>query len=389
MYQLSFNIKTPNGVKTLSKQEFINEYWQKKPALIKSGFNDFIDPISPDELAGLAMEECIESRLISNHNNEWQAHHGPFEDFELLTPKNSTLLVQAVDHWHPEAASLIEPFRFIPNWRIDDLMISFSTPNGGVGPHLDQYDVFIIQGHGKRHWRVGESTQTVYEVIPCKDLLQIDGFEACIDEVLEPGDILYIPPGCPHEGYAVENAMNYSVGFRAPNQRELLSSFSDYLIDNDSGNKRYSDPTIQLRSNPGEFLQSEVHNVKTQMLNALNNGKDFNLWLLKSLSEAKHDLDLAPVEDEFDEDYVRELLSQDIEIHRLGGIRCFYLSTEDALLFAVNGEVITLNNNCLTWVKILCQYISLTSEEIKIFTSCSHFIQNFTNLLNEGYWYID
>ncbi|MFY8349526.1 JmjC domain-containing protein [Pseudoalteromonas sp. SSM20] len=389
MYQLSFNIKTPDGIITLSQQEFINQYWQKKPALIKSGFADFADPISPDELAGLAMEECIESRLITNHNNEWQAYHGPFGDFELLTPNNSTLLVQAVDHWHPDAAQLIEPFRFIPNWRIDDLMISFSTPSGGVGPHLDQYDVFIIQGQGKRHWRVGESTQTVNEVIPCKDLLQIDGFEGCIDEVLEPGDILYIPPGCPHEGYAVENAMNYSVGFRAPNQRELLSSFSDYLIDNDSGNKRYSDPTIQLRSNPGEFLQNEVNDVKAQMINALNNDNDFNLWLLQSLSEAKHDLDLAPLEDEFDEDYVRELLSQDIEIHRLGGLRCFYLSTEDAVLFAVNGNVLTLPNNCLAWVKTLCENVTMTSDQIKSSTSCSHFIQNFTNLLNEGYWYFD
>lgn len=389
MYQLSFNIKTPDGVKILSQQEFINEYWQKKPALIKSGFADFIDPISPDELAGLAMEECIESRLISNHNNEWQAHHGPFEDFELLTPKNSTLLVQAVDHWHPEAAELIEPFRFIPNWRIDDLMISFSTPDGGVGPHLDQYDVFIIQGQGKRHWRVGEAKQTFNEVIPCKDLLQIDGFDACIDEVLEPGDILYIPPGCPHEGYAVENAMNYSVGFRAPNQRELLSSFSDYLIDNDSGNTRYSDPALQLRNNTGEFLANEVADVKQQMLDALNNNQDFNLWLLQSLSEAKHDLDLAPLEDEFEPSYVLELLNQDIEIHRLGGLRCFYLSIESNVLFAVNGDVLTLPLSCLSWVETLCQNVTVTSDQIKSSTTCSHFMQNFTNLLNEGYWYFD
>ncbi|MCF6455414.1 cupin domain-containing protein [Pseudoalteromonas sp. MMG024] len=389
MYQLSFNIKTPDGVKTLSQQEFINEYWQKKPALIKSGFADFVDPISPDELAGLAMEECIESRLISNHNNEWQAHHGPFEDFELLTPKNSTLLVQAVDHWHPEAAELIEPFRFIPNWRIDDLMISFSTPAGGVGPHLDQYDVFIIQGQGKRHWRVGESKQAFNEVIPCKDLLQIDGFDACIDEVLEPGDILYIPPGCPHEGYAVENAMNYSVGFRAPNQRELLSSFSDYLIDNDSGNTRYSDPALRLRNNTGEFLANEVADVKQQMLDALNNNQDFNLWLLQSLSEAKHDLDLAPLEDEYEPSCVLELLNQDIEIHRLGGLRCFYLSTESNVLFAVNGDVLTLPLSCLSWVETLCQNVTVTSDQIKSSTTCSHFMQNFTNLLNEGYWYFD
>ena len=123
--------------------------------MIKQGFSNFQDPLDANELAGLAMEDSIESRIVTNHNNEWQSYRGPFEDFEQLTEQHSTLLVQAVDHWHNDAAQLLEPFRFIPNWRIDDLMISYSTPGGGVGPHLDQYDVFIIQGEGKRHWRVG------------------------------------------------------------------------------------------------------------------------------------------------------------------------------------------------------------------------------------------
>ena len=268
-------------------------------------------------------------------------------------------------------------------------MISVLNTKWWRWPHLDQYDVFIIQGQGKRHWRIGESKQTFNEVIPCKDLLQIDGFDACIDEVLEAGDILYIPPGCPHEGYAVENAMTTLLVLEQPNQREMLSSFSDYLIDNDSGNKRYSDPNLQLRQNPGEFLQSEVNDVKAQMLDAINNSHDFNLWLLQSLSEAKHDLDLAPIEDEFDENYLIELLQQSCVINRLGGLRCFYLSTEHYVLFAVNGEVLKLPGSCLEWVKVLCENVTVTSDQIKSSTSCSHFIQNFTNLLNEGYWYID
>ena len=119
MFQLSIN--------DLSQAEFLSQYWQKKPLLIKQGFRNFEDPISPDELAGLAQEECIESRIITNANDKWKAHHGPFEEFDLLTETHSTLLVQAVDHWHPDSARLLEPFRFIPNWRIDDLMISFST----------------------------------------------------------------------------------------------------------------------------------------------------------------------------------------------------------------------------------------------------------------------
>ncbi len=137
----------------LDINDFLDTYWQKKPTVIKQGFIDFEDPIMPDEMAGLAMEEELESRLIYQEEGQWQALSGPFTSFERLENDGATLLVQAVDHWHPDAQELIRPFRFLPNWRIDDLMISYSTPKGGVGPHMDNYDVFIIQGLGKRHWR--------------------------------------------------------------------------------------------------------------------------------------------------------------------------------------------------------------------------------------------
>ena len=271
MYQLKIN--------ELSEQAFLSQYWQKKPLLIKAGFKDFQDPLDANELAGLAMEDSIESRIITNHNQQWQSHQGPFDDFEILTDQHSTLLVQAVDHWHPEAAQLLEPFRFIPNWRIDDLMISYSTPGGGVGPHLDQYDVFIIQGEGKRHWRVGLPDPTLKQFAQNKTLLQVEAFSAVIDCILEPGDILYIPPGCPHEGYAVENALNYSVGFRAPNQQDLLSSFADHIIDTESGQKRYTDHTLALRDSKGELTQSEVDKVKTLMQALIENDSLFKNWL--------------------------------------------------------------------------------------------------------------
>jgi 50S ribosomal protein L16 3-hydroxylase len=388
MYQLTLNVYTPAGIKTLTTDEFIKQYWQKKPALIKAGFAHFNDPISPEELAGLAMEECIDSRIVTNQKNEWQAHHGPFDDFELLTPDHSTLLVQAVDHWHPMAGELMQPFRFIPNWRIDDLMVSYSTPKGGVGPHLDQYDVFIIQGQGKRHWRVGLSQQQLEETAPCNDLRQITGFEASIDHILEPGDMLYIPPGCPHEGYAVENSINYSVGFRAPNQRELLSSFSDYLIDNDAANTRYGDQHLKQRACTGELLSCEVNDIKTLMLDALNHQSDFNNWILQNLSDAKHELDLAPPADYIDETTVCELINTGTPFNRLGGLRCFYLKTDNNIQFAINGEVITLDMNCLSWVEILTQNLAIPAYLLKKHLNCSHFIKNFTNLINKGYWFI-
>lgn len=379
MYQLKIN--------ELSEQAFLNQYWQKKPLLIKRGFNDFKDPLDANELAGLAMEDSIESRIITNHNQQWQSHQGPFEDFEILTDEHATLLVQAVDHWHPEAAQLLEPFRFIPNWRIDDLMISYSTPGGGVGPHLDQYDVFIIQGEGKRHWRVGLPDASLKQFAQNKSLLQVEAFTAVIDCVLEPGDILYIPPGCPHEGYAIENALNYSVGFRAPNQQDLLSSFADHIIDTESGQKRYTDHTLALRDSKGELTQSEVDKVKTLMQALIENDNLFKNWLGSTLSQPKHDMDLAPEENPFSTAEIMQQLDSDVTFERLGGTRAIYQCIGDELLLSVNGENYPLPLSDLEAVKQLTDFIEFDSSLLNSTTPSLDFIETFTTLVNEGIWF--
>ena len=380
MYQLKIN--------NLSEQEFLTHFWQKKPLLIKQGFSNFNDPIEAEELAGLAMEQSIESRIVTNHNNDWQTHQGPFENFELLTEEHSTLLVQAVDHWHCEAAQLLEPFRFIPNWRIDDLMVSYSTPKGGVGPHLDQYDVFIIQGEGKRHWRVGLPDPTLKQFAQNKKLLQVEPFEAVIDCILEPGDILYIPPGCPHEGYAVENALNYSVGFRAPNQQDLLSSFADHIIDTESGQKRYTDHNLTLRESKGELTNLEVDKVKTLMATLLENNELFKQWLGNTLSQAKHEMDLAPLEDELSSDDTTQLLNDENNVfERLGGVRAIYQILESAVLLSVNGENYELPISDLNAVKLLTDTSYFSSEDLMAHQPSLEFIKTFTTLVNEGIWY--
>jgi 50S ribosomal protein L16 3-hydroxylase len=380
MYQLTIN--------SLSEQDFLNEYWQKKPLLIKQGFRDFQDPLDANELAGLAMEESIESRIITNHDNDWQAHHGPFENFELLTEQHSTLLVQAVDHWHPDAAQLLEPFRFIPNWRIDDLMISFSTPGGGVGPHLDQYDVFIIQGEGKRHWRVGMPDSSLKQFAQNKSLLQVEQFPAVIDCVLEPGDILYIPPGCPHEGYAVENAINYSVGFRAPNQQDLLSSFADYVIDKEAGNTRYADPLLEIRESKGLLNNVEANSVKQLLASLLRDDTLFKSWLGQTTSEPKHEMDLMPPEELYTQEHVTQLIDDSDEVfERLGGTRAIYQLTDNEIIFSVNGQNFLLPKTDLAVVKLLTDDVSVTAEQIKSSKNSLKFIQSFTTLLNEGIWF--
>ncbi len=380
MYQLKIN--------NLCEQEFLNQYWQKKPLLIKQGFTDFQDPIEAEELAGLAMEESIESRIVTNHNNDWQAYQGPFEDFEKLTEQHATLLVQAADHWHSDAAQLLHPFRFIPNWRIDDLMISYSTPKGGVGPHLDQYDVFIIQGEGKRHWRVGLPDPTLKQFAQNKKLLQVEQFEAVIDCILEPGDILYIPPGCPHEGYAIENALNYSVGFRAPNQQDLFSSFADHVIDTDSGQKRYTDHTLALRDSKGELLQSETDKVKTLMQALLNNDELFKHWLGNTLSQAKHEMDLAPLEEPITCEQMSDFIANNAEeFERLGGVRAIYQQLEDTLLLSINGENYPLPLCDLNAVTLLTDHDYVNTDDLNAAQPSLVFIQTFTTLVNEGLWF--
>ncbi|AQQ01107.1 50S ribosomal protein L16 arginine hydroxylase [Pseudoalteromonas aliena] len=380
MYQLVIN--------NLSEQEFLNDFWQKKPLLIKQGFSHFQDPLDANELAGLAMEESIESRIITNNKNDWQTHQGPFEDFEQLTDTHSTLLVQAVDHWHPDAAQLLEPFRFIPNWRIDDLMISYSTPSGGVGPHLDQYDVFIIQGEGKRHWRVGLPDPTLKQFAQNKKLLQVEAFEAVIDCILEPGDILYIPPGCPHEGYAVENALNYSVGFRAPNQQDLLSSFADHIIDTESGQKRYTDHNLALRKSKGELTNLEVDKVKTLMASLLENDELFKQWLGSTLSQPRHEMDLAPIEPPFTSEQISDDLSDEEAVfERLGGTRAIYQLLDDELLLSVNGENYAMSLTDLAAVELLTDNTEFKSSALNLIKPSLVFMQTFTILVNEGIWF--
>ncbi|ELX8380416.1 cupin domain-containing protein [Providencia vermicola] len=367
----------------LDWQSFLDSHWQKRPLLIKNGFTRFIDPISPDELAGLAMEDEVDSRLVSHNEGIWQVAHGPFESYEHLGEENWSILVQAVDHWHHPSAALMKPFRVLSDWRMDDLMISYSVPGGGVGPHLDQYDVFIIQGEGRRRWRVGEKVP-MKQHCPHPDLLQVQPFDAIIDEEMEPGDILYIPPGFPHEGYAIEPSLNYSVGFRAPNTRELMSSFADYLISNDLGSYRYSDPDLSFRDNPAEILQGEQIKLREMMESMLHEPDVFRKWLGEFISQSRHELDLAPPEPPYEQDEIYDLLkTQQETLYKLNGLRALRVGDQ----FFVNGEC--LETTCYEAADSLCRYDSVNVQQLGDAIDDVNFIALITALINSGYWYFD
>ena len=370
----------------MSQNEFLTEYWQKKPVVIKQGFKNFVDPILPDELAGLAMEEAIESRLVYKKGAEWQAEFGPFEKYEHLGDRNWSLVVQALDNFSEEAAEIIEPFRFIPHWRLDDLMASFATEGGGVGPHVDNYDVFICQGSGKRHWRVGDNTKQT-EVIAHEALLHVEAFEAIIDVELEPGDILYIPPGFPHEGIALEPSMSFSVGFRANSTVSLLSALADHLIDNELGTELLGDADRQAITRSGEITNNDYHSLKSQLNNLLENEEVFKNFVGKFLTNAKHELDLMPSEEPFERDEVSQLLTIH-HIKRLGGLRAFYF--EDTIndgVFYINGEQKNCSSDIVPAIKLLCDQSIVTSEDLAPWYDNEQFLSLMIELLDQGFWF--
>jgi 50S ribosomal protein L16 3-hydroxylase len=371
----------------MSQQEFLDNYWQKKPVVIRQGFKDFVDPIAPDELAGLAMEEQVESRLVHQTEGKWQAAFGPFESYEHLGNENWSLVVQALDNFSEEAAEMLEPFRFIPHWRLDDLMASFAMPGGSVGPHKDNYDTFICQGSGKRHWRVGDNSEHV-EFAAHEALLHVEPFAAIIDVELETGDILYIPPGYPHEGVSLEPSMSFSIGFRGNSAVSVLSAFADHLIDNEQGGQLLADPNRKVTSRSGEISKADYSSVKTQVQKLLDDDATFKTFTGQFLTAAKHELDILLPDEPFELSEVSNLLHSHA-IKRLGGLRAFYFEETVELGFCyINGTELQFPIEIAPGVKLLCDNVILAPDDISDWNHKAAFVELVAELLNQGFWYL-
>ncbi len=222
---------------SIDTETFLRDYWQQQPCLFRGVFKDGVAVASPDELAGMACEEEIESRLLISDpdSGQFELLHGPFPEqrFNQLPSSHWSLLIQGVDLWLPEAADLVEQFRFIPSWRLDDLMVSYSTQGGGVGPHYDNYDVFIIQVDGRRRWEIGgHYIERDTEFLSGQPVRILKHWQPLHSWDLEPGDMIYIPPRVGHNGIALsDNCVNYSVGYRAQHAAEMLQHFASYCAD--------------------------------------------------------------------------------------------------------------------------------------------------------------
>lgn len=240
----------------LDAEHFLDSYWQQRPLLMRQALPELATPLAADELAGLACEPEVESRLIIEHGDPpWQVRHGPFDDadFAALPETHWTLLVQDVDKYVPAAAALLDAFDFLPRWRLDDVMVSYAPDQGTVGPHLDAYDVFLVQTHGRRRWRIAEHHYDDDDLVPGLDLKILRHFETAQEWLLEPGDVLYLPPGIAHWGIAEGDCMTCSVGFRSPSQAELAAGWLEHLLGRCDDKRRYADPRPLPASLGGEI----------------------------------------------------------------------------------------------------------------------------------------
>jgi 50S ribosomal protein L16 3-hydroxylase len=364
---------------------FLRDYWQQKPLLIRNPWTEWQNPLEPDELAGLACEPEVESRLVIGAQGSWAVEHGPLaeERFAKLGQEPSTLLVQAVDHHIPEVAALIAPFRFIPNWRIDDVMVSYATDGGGVGPHFDQYDVFLIQGHGRRRWRVGQRCNADSALLPHEDLRLLAEFEATGEWLLEPGDILYVPPGVAHDGVAVgDDCMTYSIGFRAPSRSELIADFADDLVADMDDDDRYTDPGLEAQSNPGEISEAALNALHAMITQKLADRKAFARWFGGYNSTPKYpEVDWAPEEPVSTED-VCEYLANGSALARNPASRFSFVRDNADFLMFVDGECFECHGDTATFAEMLCaeDIINIAAELAKSDAVQSLIVQ----LINQG-----
>lgn len=344
-------------------ETFLRDYWQQKPLLIRNAFPNFESPIDGDELAGLALEEEVESRLVIEHGKHpWELQHGPFseETFAQLPASNWTLLVQAVDQWVPEINELLNNFRFIPNWRLDDIMVSFAPDQGSVGPHFDYYDVFLLQGLGKRRWKIGQQCTADSPHLQDTELNILQTFATEDEWLLEPGDMLYIPPGIAHWGIAEGNCMTYSIGFRAPNHGDILTELTHEIASTLTNDDRFSDPQLLLQANPGEISGAAISQLQ-DIIQQYCTSESIANWFGKYMTERKY------LEEESDAEPLtikewQTLLQSGVPLWRHPAARLAFVKLpEHTLLFADGNSF-----KCTTeFAELLCQAQELDYDILK------------------------
>ncbi|AZM38027.1 MULTISPECIES: cupin domain-containing protein [unclassified Acinetobacter] len=350
----------------ITAEQFLNEYWQKKPLLVRNAMPEIMGLLEPEDVKELALEEDVSARLIRQKNknpNEWHVKSSPLTkgDFQKL-PNLWTILVQAVDHYSFDIAELWKKFPFIPQWRRDDIMVSYAPKGGSVGKHFDFYDVFLVQGHGHRRWQLGQMCDESTEFVADQPLKLLSQMSVNFDEVLAPGDLLYVPPGLAHYGVAEDDCLTFSFGFRMPNLAEMTDRLSEQFAKNSVLTNPLVDITRIKTNAIGEINNSEFSYLKTQLLDYLTQAPEFDAAIMAYMSESKYPNSI-PEPEEIVVDDLLEVINGGYQLILEPASRLLYRQQDQLLDFWANGENICISQSFQAQLKQIADGESLTFDE--------------------------
>lgn len=393
------------GLGTLEQRRaFLDNDWQQEHRFFPAALTAFSDPVTADDLAALALMPEVESRIVEG--KELRTSHGPFssERLEDFPTSNATLLVQAVDQFDPEVAELLSTINFIPGWRKDDVMVSFSTPGGGVGPHFDEYDVFLVQGEGQRNWRIGQHCNEATEVDTSSGHRVIKHFETIAEYTMSAGDVLYVPPGVAHWGVSIDNSLTYSIGFRSPSIVELADTWLSQIAHLPVAQQRYKDVQPMSLSEQGaaseQISASSVQHIQKLFRELANNEEAAAsaLGLFQTERTEAQNIVSATVQEDVKQyewvDIVFCLHSGEL-VRKNPMTRMCYYPLEGRFLVFIDGcrwDAVLCSQ---TWLECLCSKMTLLEEDIVM--ACGD-AQNETHvgnrhllmgLLQQGAWFFD
>jgi len=367
------------------RETFLARHWQRSPLLIRSALENFSPPLDRHELAGLALEEGVESRIIEYRDNLWQLHHGPFSEQDFQRDFPWTLLVQAVDHHIPEVAALRHLVDFLPLWRMDDVMASYAVDGGSVGPHYDNYDVFLLQGEGERLWRLGQFCDSSSKLLPHDELRILDNFECEQEYLLTPGDILYVPPGVAHWGIARGECTTFSIGFRAPRINDMVSRWVDQLLEQLDNDQFYRDAGQTSVTRPGEIRPRDMERALAQLQAALDQDPG-NHWFGELVTEPRYE----PTPDGDDLAEAKALLSDGATFVELSpAAKLAWQQELEGIAVFANGESQEFPQGVLPVLITLCGSLRLEGDTLSSAMIDPHSATLLHYLLESGCIYVE
>lgn len=356
--------------------EFLAKHFGREALFLPAAVEGFHSPISPAELAGLACEQEVESRVVTNtgahFDAPWSLEEGPFDEsfFSSLSEEDWTLLVQDVDKWHPEVSALLRLVHFLPRWTIDDIMISYAVPGGSVGPHVDQYDVFLLQAEGTRRWQLAPSSVDA----PLRNDTQLKvlkHFEATQEFIARPGDVLYLPPGLAHFGVAEDECLTYSFGFRAPSQASLFSALADEVVARAAG--RLQEKVSQPPEHPSRVSTELWQAISKEAQRAFESVLASPHWLGRHLTESKSNLPQHATENPIRQRELIEELKLGRALCKSSTTRFLYTDANDPILFAGGEHYELPGNDGLAFARLLCETDSLDWSKLEPHSRMPHF----------------